>query len=141
MVEFEFMEKQSRLATEGGLTLDHGPRTVLHALKRRGPSDVASLAQELKVTRTAVRQHLYTLAGSKLVAFEEESRPLGRPAKVWSPTQEANAFFADSHGDLTVAFVHSAAEIFGEEGLAKVVDHCTERAVPVPVLLARFLLG
>jgi predicted ArsR family transcriptional regulator len=130
MAEVEFMAKQSRSVTEGGgLTLDHGPRTVLGALKRQGPSDAASLASGLKITRTAVRQHLYTLAEAKLVTFAEESRPLGRPAKIWSLTQEANTFFADSHGDLTVAFVHSTGELFGKEGLAKVVEHCTERQV------------
>ncbi len=130
MAEVEFMAKQSCLATEGGgLALNHGPRTVLRALKRQGPSDAASLATGLKITRTAVRQHLYTLAEAKLVTFAEESRPLGRPAKIWSLTQEANAFFADTHGDLTVAFVRSTEELFGEEGLAKVVEHCTERQV------------
>ena len=37
----------------------------------------------------AVRQHLYALQQEKLVTAEERPVPIGRPAKFWSLTKEA----------------------------------------------------
>lgn len=118
------------MAARGGdSNLDAGPRSVLQALKRLGPSDVASLATALKVSRPAVRHHLYALAKENLVTSTEEARPIGRPAKIWSLTPNANDFFVDRHGDLTLAFVQSAEELLGEQGLIRIVEHCTRQQV------------
>ncbi|WP_289141310.1 hypothetical protein [uncultured Brevibacillus sp.] len=53
----------------------------------------------------AVRQLLYDLQKQKLVNFTEESRAMGRPAKMWAVTLEANRLFPDGYADLTVIAV------------------------------------
>lgn len=96
--------------------------TVLDLLKRNGPQSAAMLADSLGVTPMAVRLHLYELAGEGLV--EETSRPKGRgrPTKIWSLTDAAARIFPDAHQGLALEMIGTIREMFGEEGLARVID-------------------
>ncbi|MBP1992140.1 helix-turn-helix transcriptional regulator [Paenibacillus eucommiae] len=97
-------------------------RAIVKLLKQEGPMDALQLAPLLGVSGMAVRQHLYNLQEQKLVTFEEEPRSMGRPAKMWRLTPEANRLFPDGHADLTVSLIHSMREAFGEEGLNKLLE-------------------
>ena len=68
-------------------------RAILERLKQDGPQDAVGLAEELGISAMAVRQHLYGLQEEALVTFQEEARPLGRPAKIWRLTAAADRFF------------------------------------------------
>ena len=96
-------------------------RAILDLLKRYGPQDAGALAARLGVSAMAVRQHLYSLAESKLVSSEEEARPMGRPAKLWRLTRAADALFPNAHADLTVSLIGSMRRTFGERGLERLV--------------------
>ena len=100
--------------------------TILDHLKRGGPQSAGTLAKALGVTPMAVRLHLYELAEEKLV--EESSRPQGRgrPTKIWSLTGAASRIFPDAHQGLALEMIDSIREMFGEEGLARVIDRHSE---------------
>ncbi len=100
-------------------------QVILRRLKEDGPSDAAALAEGLGITAMAVRQHLYALAEEGLVAYEEESRPKGRPAKMWAATRSADRHFPDAHADLTLGLIRAMKKAFGAKGLEKLL---TERA-------------
>jgi len=51
----------------------------------------------------AVRQHLYALREPKLVTYQEEQRPIGRPAQMWSLTPTAESHFPYARAGLTVS--------------------------------------
>ncbi len=102
---------------------------MLVLLKQRGPSDSEALAFELGISAMAVRQHLYALRQQKLVVYQEEPRPVGRPAKLWFPTPAANRFFPDAHASLTVSLLNAAGETFGEEGVQRLVARCAKRQI------------
>jgi len=104
--------------------LKSAPSRVLHLLKQGGARDAASLADDLSVTPTAVRQHLAELLRRGLVTFHDERSPLGRPVKVWSTASAAEPCFADRHANLFHSFLDATAERFGENGLAEVVHGC-----------------
>lgn len=97
-------------------------RRLLEILKTEGPSDAQSLAEEVGTTPMAVRQHLYQLQEEKLVTYREEPRPVGRPAKLWELTTEANRFFPDAHAALAVDLLGALRESFGSAGLEKIVE-------------------
>ncbi|RKN84553.1 helix-turn-helix transcriptional regulator [Paenibacillus ginsengarvi] len=97
-------------------------RAIINTLKQNGATDAHQLAVQLGVTAMAVRQHLYDLQEKKLVTFTEEPRAMGRPAKMWALTAEANRLFPDGYADLTVSLIDSMKEAFGEEGLEKLLD-------------------
>ncbi|MEN8183479.1 MAG: metalloregulator ArsR/SmtB family transcription factor [Myxococcota bacterium] len=94
---------------------------VLLQLKLRGPQSAAQLARRLAVTPMAIRQHLRTLADEGLVDFEDERRPVGRPARVFRLRPEASARFPDAHADLTLDLLGSMQEAFGEEGMERLL--------------------
>jgi len=97
-------------------------RAIVKLLKQNGSMDAHQLAIQLGVTAMAVRQHLYDLQEQKLVTFTEEARAMGRPAKMWTLTSEANRLFPDGYADLTVSLIESMKEAFGDEGLEKLLE-------------------
>ena len=94
---------------------------VLLQLKTRGTATAAVLARRLSVTPMAVRQHLAALETEGLVTHVEERRAVGRPARVWDLTGRAAERFPDSHADLTVELLAAMKDVFGEEGLERLI--------------------
>lgn len=84
--------------------------------------DSAQLAERLGVTAMAVRQHLYALQRERLVTAEERPVPLGRPAKYWQLTREADRLFPDAYAELSVALIDALGDAFGAAGLERVLE-------------------
>ena len=82
----------------------------------------AQLARKLRVTPMAVRQHLYALQEEKLVTSEERPAPIGRPAKYWSLTADADRLFPDAYAELSVTLIGALGEAFGASGVKRVLD-------------------
>jgi len=97
-------------------------KMIVTLLKKHGPMDAVSLASKLSLTGMAVRQHLYELQNQQVVEFEEEARPMGRPAKMWKLTSESNAWFPNGYLQLSVGLLHSIRASFGEVGVEKILD-------------------
>ena len=104
-------------------------QAILRLLKQQGPRDSEGLAAELGITAMAVRQHLYALRTQKLVTYQEEQRPIGRPAKMWCLTPAAEPHFPDAHAGLTVNLLNAAEQTFGEQGVKRVVSRCAEQQI------------
>jgi len=58
---------------------------------------------------------------SALVASEERPVPIGRPAKFWRLTREADHLFPEAYAELSVALINSVKDAFGDEGLERVL--------------------
>ena len=100
-------------------------RAIVKLLKTEGPLDSAQLAKRLKLTAMAVRQHLYALQKEGLVTAEERPVPIGRPAKFWKLTREADSLFPEAYAELNVALIDAVKDTFGTEGLNRVlVSRC-----------------
>jgi predicted ArsR family transcriptional regulator len=97
-------------------------RRIVTLLKTEGAMDSASLAARLDVTPMAVRQHLYALQQEKLVAADERPVPLGRPAKYWRLTREADRLFPDAYAELNTALITSVQDAFGPDGMNRLLD-------------------
>ncbi len=97
-------------------------RMLVHLLKMEGPLTSAQLADRLGLTAMAVRQHLYALQAEKFVTVEERPVPIGRPAKHWRLTPEADRFFPDAYTELSVSLIGALGDAFGAEGLKRVLE-------------------
>ena len=84
--------------------------------------DSLALASRLQITAMAVRQHLYALQKERLATYQEEQRAIGRPAKLWYLTPDADCFFSDGHAELSLSLIHSIVEVFGEAGLERLLE-------------------
>src|SRR5436189_2157640 len=96
-------------------------RAIVKLLKTEGAMDSARLASRLRVTPMAVRQHLYALQSEKLVSAEERAVPLGRPAKYWHLTPDANRLFPDAYAELNVALIDAVGATFGPAGMQRLL--------------------
>jgi len=96
-------------------------RAIVKLLKTDGPLDSAQLAERLGLTAMAVRQHLYALQSENLVTAEERPVPVGRPAKFWRLTREADRLFPEAYAELNVALINALRDTFGDEGLNRVI--------------------
>lgn len=96
-------------------------RQILTLLKQWGPSDSGDLAQELGISAMAVRQHLYKLQDQGLITYQEESRSVGRPAKLWQLTVAADRYFPEAYAELTLSLIQTLIDTFGETGLDQVL--------------------
>jgi len=96
-------------------------RAIVKLLKTEGPMGSAQLAERLAKTTMAVRQHLYELEGEKLVTADDRPVPIGRPAKIWRLTPEADRLFPEAYAELSVAIIDAMGDAFGSEGLSRVL--------------------
>ena len=97
-------------------------RGIVKLLKTEGAMGSAELAKRLHVTPMAVRQHLYVLQKEKLVSAEERAVPLGRPAKYWRLTRDADRLFPDAYAELSVGLIGALGEAFGPSGVQRLLD-------------------
>lgn len=104
-------------------------QAILRLLKQQGPRDSESLAAQLGISAMAVRQHLYALRAKGLVTYQEEQRPIGRPAKMWCLTPAAAPHFPDAHAGLTVNLLNAAEQTFGQEGVQLLVTRCAKQQI------------
>jgi predicted ArsR family transcriptional regulator len=100
-----------------------GRPAVLALVKREGPIAADAMAARLKLTSTAVRQHLQALAEEGLVAEAAPPPPSGRgrPARLWRVTAAADARFADAHAGLSADLIAQVRRVFGEAGLDRLL--------------------
>ena len=87
-------------------------RAIVKLLKAEGALDSGLMARRLRLTAMAVRQHLYELQREKLVTAEERPVPLGRPAKCWQLTREADRLFPDAYAELNVALIDAGGRLW-----------------------------
>jgi predicted ArsR family transcriptional regulator len=103
-------------------------RAIVKLLKTEGPVGSAQLAERLGLTAMAVRHHLYALQSEGLVTHEERPVPVGRPAKFWRLTSEADRLFPEAYAELSVALIDAMKDTFGDEGLNRVlVSRCARQ--------------
>lgn len=96
-------------------------RAIIDLLKQQGGMDVMALSSQFSLSGMAIRQHLNALKEEGLVTNKEESRPMGRPTKLWILTPAADRFFPSGYSDLSVNLINSMKEAFGNEGLDKLL--------------------
>ncbi len=94
---------------------------VLYLLKTRGAQTAQQLADVLAVTSMGARRHLEAAAERGWVQFEDVADKVGRPSRHWSLTEAGHARFPDRHGELTVQLIDQVRNVFGEEGLGKLI--------------------
>lgn len=104
-------------------------RAIVQLLKQEGALDAETLATRLGVTAMAVRQHLYALQDEQLVTYQEQARPMGRPAKLWQLTSAADHLFPDGYAELTLNLITSVKAAFGESGMTRLLDVQTQQQI------------
>lgn len=98
---------------------------VLNWLKSDGPASTADVAAALGITAEAARQQVQKLVGEGLLAGHRDARQAGsagRPRQTWALTKAGHARFPDAHSHLTVQLIGSIRQLFGEDGLDRLIE-------------------
>lgn len=95
---------------------------IFQLLKENGAMTAKQLSEQLKMTTMGVRQHLQLLEESEELDFFDQKASRGRPTRFWKLTEKANIHFEDRHDELSVQLIISVREVFGEEGLEKLIS-------------------
>ncbi|MGJ7492324.1 helix-turn-helix transcriptional regulator [Variovorax sp. ZT4R33] len=104
------------------MEIDSTADRILFALKTRGPVATAALAAQLAITGEAARQQLQKLQAAGLIESRLQPQAgAGRPRSDWALTAAGHARFPDTHAQLTVQLLSTVREVFGEEGLDRLV--------------------
>ncbi len=105
------------------MPLSDAKKRLIDVLKRTPSITALGLADRLRLTDVAVRQHLLALEGHGLVQ-QQRSKPdgRGRPAVLWRLTDLAQELFPDRHAELTVGLIQATRQALGEEGLGRVIN-------------------
>lgn len=99
-----------------------GEDGVLRLIKFRGEQTTRSVARHLGITEPGARKHLAALLDDGLVRFEDRTGKVGRPQRLWQLTDKAHRRFPDSHAVLTVEMLDQLRDLFGEDGLERLID-------------------
>ncbi|HTD06215.1 metalloregulator ArsR/SmtB family transcription factor [Undibacterium sp.] len=95
---------------------------ILSRLKTKGPSSTLVLAQELELTPEAARLQVQKLLAEGLIEGQQEvSAGAGRPRQNWMLTARGHARFPDTHAYLTVQLIDLIKQLFGEQGLERLI--------------------
>ena len=95
---------------------------IFQLLKENGEMSAKQLSEVLDMTTMGVRQHLQMLEESGELSFFDKKASRGRPSRFWKLTEKANHHFEDGHEELTVQLLISVKEVFGEEGLDRLIS-------------------
>ncbi len=106
---------------------------VLEAILTMGPSTAAELAEELNLTPAAIRRHLADLVDGGLLSSREQRiygpRGRGRPASVFTLTDEGRAAFHHSYDEFANQALAHLLEVAGPEAVDALAAHRVEPVV------------
>ena len=116
---------------------------ILFFIKTKGPTSTATLAQALGMTVEAARQQVQKLVASGFIEGHQANiSGVGRPRQDWALTAAGNSRFPDTHAQLTVQLIGTIKQLFGDEGMERLVaqreadalatytQRCAARTVP-----------
>lgn len=104
-------------------------------MKRRGPSTIAHLSDELRLTGEGIRQQLLQLQREGWVeakiARDPERIKTGRPATSYSLTEAGDHLFPKEYDALSVAVIDAVADELGPDAILRVLRRIYEDRVAV----------
>lgn len=111
---------------------------IFQLLKENGAMSAKMLSEKLNMTTMGVRQHLLLLEETQEIHFFDKKALRGRPTRFWKLTDKANHHFEDRHEELTVQLIISVREVFGEQGLDKLI---TQREATMQIKYQQAMSG
>lgn len=95
---------------------------ILHFLRRQGSARAQTLASEVGVTLSAVRQHLASLEREGLIEAKAHKKGQGRPAHHYFLTAKAEAFFDKRYDSVALDLLDAIVDVGGKGSLASILE-------------------
>lgn len=102
---------------------------MITILRTEGPQSAGDLAEKIGITEMAIRRHIATLERDNLIYPNTIRQPMGRPAKVYQLTEEADELFPKNYHALTLGILEDILSLDGQDKLQELFSHREERLV------------
>ncbi|MFN0095696.1 MAG: helix-turn-helix transcriptional regulator [Dehalococcoidia bacterium] len=103
---------------------------IIRLLRRWGEGSVASLAVELEITESAVRQHIAALTLDGMVEYREVGQGPGRRRRMFRATDRASRLFPDRYEFLLLSILEEIDPAEAERALVETLRKQRERLLP-----------
>jgi len=95
---------------------------ILFALKTRGALSAGQISEMFEMSVMGAHKALNSLAEQDLVRGFDRIAGRGRPKRLFALTEKGHRRFPDNHADLTVEMLGDVRELFGKEGLDRLIS-------------------
>jgi predicted ArsR family transcriptional regulator len=102
-------------------------KTIITILRTEGPMSAGDLASRIGITEMAIRRHIATLERDNLIFPTTIRQPMGRPAKVYQLTEEADELFPKNYHSLMLDILEDIVRVDGKEKIKRIFDQREER--------------
>lgn len=102
---------------------------ILHELKAKGAMTAQQFADLFSLSLMGAHKSLQALSDDKLVSSFDKTAGRGRPRRYFELTEEGHSQFPDNHAHLTVELINDVSNIFGQDGLDKLIAAREKRQV------------
>ena len=103
-------------------------QNILQSLLVQGHATAQQLAQDLKISKQAVRRHLNELQAEGLIVYHSVQQGMGRPQHLYQLSESGRARLTpQKYGEFAVSFLDTLAETVGEEQVSKVLEKQWQR--------------
>lgn len=102
-------------------------KDILDHLRRGAYATIKELGSTLGLTTTGIRQHLTVLERDGLVDARERRGHVGRPALVYSLTEQADALYPKQYDELANVLLEEVREMAGPDGLQTLLRRVATR--------------
>ena len=100
---------------------------ILDYIRRQGQATVKQLHTHLDLTSTGVRQHLTVLEREGLVEAHEERGRVGRPALVYTLSEQGDELYPKRYEQLANFLLEEVRELAGAEALQTLLKRVAHR--------------
>ena len=100
---------------------------ILDYLRRHGQGSVKELGKLLGLTSTGIRQHLTILERDSLIEGREERGHVGRPALVYSLTEQGDGCYPKKYDSLAIMLLEELKAMAGSQGLQSLLRRVAVR--------------
>ena len=103
-------------------------QNILHALLKHGQAAVQQLAQDLNLSKQAIRRHLNELEADGLIEYQSVRQGMGRPQHLYSLSSAGrDRLSPPKYSEFAVSFLDTLAETAGVEQVSKVLEKQWQR--------------
>ena len=102
-------------------------KDILDHLRRGRHATIRELGSALGLTSTGIRQHLTVLERDGLVEAHEKRGHVGRPALVYSLTEQGDALYPKQYDEFANILIEEVREVAGAEALQTLLKRVATR--------------
>ena len=103
-------------------------QNILQDLLKHGQATAQQLAQNLKISKQAIRRHLNELEAEGLIIYDAVRQGMGRPQHLYRLSESGrDRLSPQKYSEFAVSFLDTLAETAGEEQVSKVLEKQWQR--------------